>query len=83
MLPPSALVNHFAVPLVIVMSAHYVPPILYVAGAFALVNLPSVSLWTALGTGLQRFLSRPVYLRRFNIIMALLLVASLYPVLWP
>ena len=57
--------------------------ILYVAGVFALVNLPSVSLWTALGAGLQRFLSRPVYLRRFNIIMALLLVASLFPVLWP
>ena len=57
--------------------------ILWVAAVFALVNLPTVSLWTALGVGLAGLLSRPTHLRRFNFAMALLLVASLYPVLRP
>ena len=59
------------------------PAILWVAAVFAMVNLPTVSLWTALGVGLTGLLSRPRHLRRFNRVMALLLVASLYPVLRP
>lgn len=48
---------------------------------FALVNLPSVGLWTGCGTMLRSLLQNPVRLRRFNLLMALLLVASLYPML--
>lgn len=51
-----------------------------VAGAFALVNLPSVSVWAALGQALRRWLQDPVRLRLFNWTMAALLVASLWPV---
>jgi threonine/homoserine/homoserine lactone efflux protein len=52
-----------------------------VALIFGAVNLPSVGSWVALGQELRRFLTRPARLRAFNLVMALLLVASLYPVL--
>ena len=53
------------------------------AGAlmFAVVNLPSVSMWTLAGQQMQRFLTNPRRLRAYNWTMAALLVASLYPVL--
>lgn len=53
------------------------------AGAliFALVNLPSVSIWTVAGQQMQRFLTNPRRLRIYNWTMAALLIASLYPVL--
>lgn len=52
-----------------------------VAVTFACINLPSVGLWAAFGAGLRRWLSDPKVLRRFNITMGLLLVASLWPML--
>ena len=52
-----------------------------VAGVFGLVNLPSVSAWAALGQEMRRLLTSPGRLRAFNLAMAALLVASLYPVL--
>jgi threonine/homoserine/homoserine lactone efflux protein len=54
---------------------------LFVPLVFALVNLPSVAVWAAAGMGLRRWLAVPGRLRAFNITMALLLVASLYPML--
>ena len=56
--------------------------ILLVALVFGAINLPSVGSWTLLGQSLARFLGDPGRLRMFNIVMALLLVASLYPVLF-
>ena len=55
--------------------------VLLIAALFALVNCPSVGLWTVAGSLLRRWLDRPRVLRAFNIGMALLLVASLYPIL--
>ncbi len=46
---------------------------------FLVTNIATVFTWTAFGVGLRRFLDRPAVLRTFNIAMALLLVASLYP----
>lgn len=43
------------------------------------VTVPAVSLWAGFGSAMRRFLSRPAVLRGFNLAMALLLVASLYP----
>jgi threonine/homoserine/homoserine lactone efflux protein len=51
------------------------------ATMFAVVNLPSVSVWTIAGQQLQRFLTSPRRLRIYNWTMAALLIASLYPVL--
>ncbi|WP_456388711.1 LysE family translocator [Profundibacter sp.] len=67
----------------------YAPPsptvaqIAMVAGAFALVNFPSITTWVVLGQQMSRFLHTPRRLMIFNITAALLLVATLYPILWP
>ncbi|MGB1235746.1 MAG: LysE family translocator [Planktomarina sp.] len=55
--------------------------ILLVAMIFGAVNLPSVGCWAYLGVQMRRFLSTPARLRVFNITMAGLLIASLYPIL--
>lgn len=52
-----------------------------VALVFGLVNLPCVGSWTMLGQQMQRFLTSPTRLRAFNVVMAALLVATLYPIL--
>lgn len=51
-----------------------------VAGVFALVNLPSVSVWAGAGQAVRRWLEGPGRLRGFNWTMAGLLVLSLWPV---
>lgn len=50
---------------------------------FGAINLPSCGVWMFVGQRLKRFLSDPARLRGFNIVMALLLLASLYPILLP
>lgn len=57
--------------------------ILLVGAVFGAINLPSVGSWTILGQQMARFLTNPRRLTLFNWLMALLLVASLYPVIWP
>ena len=53
-----------------------------VAVVFGAVNLPSVGAWAVLGREMRRFLTDARRLRAFNAAMAVLLVASLVPVLW-
>ncbi|MFZ5963407.1 LysE family translocator [Thalassococcus sp. BH17M4-6] len=57
--------------------------VLWVAGAYVACGVISTSTWVLLGQQVRRLLSRPARLRWFNRIMALLLVASLLPVLLP
>lgn len=52
-----------------------------VAAVFCAVNLPSVSIWAYAGQQLRRWLTTNRRLRIFNWTMAILLVASLWPVL--
>lgn len=52
-----------------------------VAAVFGIINLPSTSLWAVMGARMRRFLGDPFRLRAFNIVAALLLVGSLYPML--
>jgi threonine/homoserine/homoserine lactone efflux protein len=54
-----------------------------VAAAFAVVCFPAISVWAWLGTFVRQWLSNPARLRAFNVAMAALLVASLYPVVAP
>lgn len=56
--------------------------LLIVALVFGLINLPTVSSWTLMGVQMRRFLNDPVKLRVFNGTAAVLLVASLYPVVF-
>jgi threonine/homoserine/homoserine lactone efflux protein len=55
--------------------------VLAVAAIFGAVNLPSVSLWAVMGAHLGRWLRAPGRLRAFNLTMAALLLASLWPAL--
>ncbi|MGR3760630.1 LysE family translocator [Roseobacteraceae bacterium NS-SX3] len=57
--------------------------ILLVGVVFGVINLPSVGSWTVLGQQMARFLTSPRRLTMFNWTMAVLLVATLYPVIWP
>jgi len=67
----------------------YAPPsptlaqICMVAGTFALVNFPSITTWVLMGQQMSRFLNTPRRLMIFNVTAGLLLVATLYPILWP
>ena len=53
--------------------------VVIVAGTFMLVGAPCCAAWAGFGQGMRRFLDRPLVLRAFNLTMAALLVASLYP----
>ena len=59
----------------------YLASVLIVGGAFAVVNVPSVSTWAGFGSALRDWLSEPTRLKWFNITMAVLLVLSLWPLL--
>ena len=50
--------------------------------AFAIIAYPCVSLWTLLGVGVSGALNNDQYLRWFNYTMALLLVASIAPIIY-
>jgi threonine/homoserine/homoserine lactone efflux protein len=52
-----------------------------IAGIFAIVAIPCILPWAMLGSGTARILNAPHRLRAFNIVMAVLLVASVVPVL--
>lgn len=53
-----------------------------VALTFLCTNLPSITFWLILGQQARRFLSTPGRLRTFNIVMAALLLASLWPIVY-
>jgi len=50
-----------------------------VSAMFALIAAPCLAIWTAFGSQLRHVLDNPARARKFNISMALLLVASLIP----
>ncbi len=57
--------------------------VLLVALVFGAINLPCITIWAWLGVQVRRYLNTPGRLRLFNWTMAVLLVASLYPILFP
>ncbi|WP_338551194.1 LysE family translocator [Roseovarius phycicola] len=57
--------------------------VLWVSGAYIAMSVVSTTSWTTLGQQMRRFLNSPTRLRVFNIVMAILLVSTLIPVLWP
>ncbi|QQA44390.1 LysE family translocator [Pelagovum pacificum] len=79
-------VNPKAWAMALTVSTAYLPdrtlPSLMVAAAiFGLVCLPLTAIWTTLGQQMRRFLTNARRQRVFNVTMALLLVATLYPIL--
>jgi threonine/homoserine/homoserine lactone efflux protein len=57
------------------------PQVLLIAGVFVAVSMPCLFIWAGIGTAAAQLLREPARLRAFNIVMALLLVASLLPML--
>ena len=53
-----------------------------ITALFALVSFPSASTWTLIGVGLSYLLDDPGKIKIFNIVMGLLLLASIVPILW-
>jgi threonine/homoserine/homoserine lactone efflux protein len=69
---------------VTVASAYTVPEqyaqsLILAALVFAVINVPSVMVWTGFGVSLRRLLADPRRVRIFNVTMALALAASLWP----
>ena len=60
---------------------NYVASVIFVGAIFAIINLPSVSVWAGFGSALREWLSVPARLQWFNISMGILLAASLWPML--
>ncbi len=56
--------------------------IVIVSVAFVFAGMVSTSLWTIIGFKLREFIQDEIKLRAFNVICALLLVATLYPVIF-
>ena len=54
--------------------------VIIIAALFCVLGLASSGTWLGFGAALQRVLKEPRAVRVFNIVMALLLVASLYPI---
>jgi threonine/homoserine/homoserine lactone efflux protein len=57
------------------------PQVLLISAVFTAISMPCLLVWAGLGAGAGRLLREPGRLRAFNIAMALLLVASLVPIL--
>ncbi len=57
--------------------------VLLVVLIFGLINLPLVACWGWFGSAMRQFLQDPKKLKLFNCTMAILLVASLYPIVLP
>lgn len=58
---------------------NYTVSLLIITGVYALTGTPGSLVWAAFGAALRNFLRDPVKVKWFNLAMALLLVASLYP----
>lgn len=58
---------------------NFTPSMLLLAGTFVVVGLPLISSWNLFGAALKNGLKKGKHLRYFNRVMAVLLVASLYP----
>lgn len=64
-----------------VVPGEFVAGVIVVTLVFALINLPCVASWAAFGVVLRGALEKPWALRAFNVTMAVLLVASLVPMM--
>jgi threonine/homoserine/homoserine lactone efflux protein len=63
------------------VASDYSRSLLMVGAVFAIINLPTVSLWTLFGVGLRRWLTDAGKVRIFNGAMAALLIASMVPII--
>ena len=55
--------------------------VLVIAGLYCVLGIASSGTWLGFGVALQQVLNNPKAVRAFNVTMAVLLVASLYPII--
>jgi threonine/homoserine/homoserine lactone efflux protein len=60
----------------------HLPSLLAMGCVFTAVNLPSAAVWITAGTLVRGILEEPGSLRAFNVAMAILLLASSFPIVW-
>ena len=60
---------------------HSLWQLLALIGVMGVINMPSTGSWALFGSSMRRHLQQPTFLRVFNTLAALALVASLYPLL--
>jgi threonine/homoserine/homoserine lactone efflux protein len=61
---------------------NYAASLLLMTLVFGIVNLPSVSVWAVFGSMLRNLLGDPVKVHAFNLLMAVMLVASMLPIVF-
>ena len=64
------------------VAAHYYAGVAFVVGTFVFMGVASASTWAMFGVGLRHVMNDPRYFRIINLALALMLVASLVPMLW-
>ena len=64
------------------LDANFFVQVLIVSATFMVITIPSAGIWLVFGAGLQHVMKDPNHFRIFNISMAVLLVASILPVIW-
>ena len=62
------------------LSSDFFTQVLIIALTFMLVAFPCAGSWLVFGSSLKRYLQKPAYQQAFNVTMALLLIASIMPV---
>ena len=78
---PKAWAVALAVTAAYTSATDYTVSLIILTAVFGLVNLPSVSVWALSGGALKSLLRAPRTVRIFNLVMAVLLVASVTPIL--
>lgn len=76
---PKAVVIALSAITIYVRPAHWVSDFGLLLAVFAIATILAVAAWTGFGVALRRVLTDPKHARIFNIAMALLLVASIVP----
>jgi threonine/homoserine/homoserine lactone efflux protein len=65
-----------------VADGSHIQQVMVIAAIFFLFGAPCTVVWLWFGSSLQHYLSKPTYLKTFNMSMGLLLIASLTPVFY-
>lgn len=76
---PKAVVIALSAIAIYVRPSHWLTDFTVMQIVFAIATILAVAAWTGFGVALRRVLSDPKHARIFNIVMALLLVASIVP----
>jgi threonine/homoserine/homoserine lactone efflux protein len=77
---PKAVVAALSGIAVYMRPGHELPDFVIVLAVFALATVLSTATWAGFGVALRRVLRNPTHARIFNIVMGLLLVASIVPI---